>query len=131
MDRRATTPPPPRRASRPTAAAAAIGARPSRLPACPSVCSTSLEPAEQAVRPDNDNCEIEAEHDQRLVGRIEQQAAERLDEPDQYSGDEAAENAAESAERHRDERQQGEIHADLRKDVIEGREQAAGHSDAA
>jgi len=71
------------------------------------------------------------EHDQSLVGRVKQETTERLDKPDQYAGDEAAENAAESAERHSNECQQRKIHAHLGKNIIERRQHAAGDPDAA
>src|SRR5262249_60509114 len=85
----------------------------------------------EAVRPENDDCKIECEHDQRLVRRIEQEPTERLDKSDQYASEKAAGDAAEPAERHGNECQQSKVRAHLGKNVIESREHRAGYPDAA
>src|SRR6266516_1986860 len=119
------------RAQTPTAAAVAKAVRPAPFSACPRDCPTSLETTEQAVRPENDDCKIECEHDQSLIRRIEQEPTERLDKSDQYASEKAAGDAAEPAERDGNECQQSKIRADLGKNVIEGREHGAGDPDAA
>src|SRR6516165_1971367 len=114
-----------------TAVAAATGVRPAPFSAYPPGYPASLKPAKQAVWPEDDDREIECEHDERLVGRIEQKTAEGFDDPDQCASEEAAENVAEAAERDSDVGQERKVRAHLGKNVIEGREHGAGDPDAA
>src|SRR5271166_1757280 len=135
MDRRSRTRLPPRRAQTSTAVAAAKEVRPPPFSTCPCDClpwlQRGLEAAEETLRPDNDDREVESEHDESLVGRVEQETADGLDKADQYAGEKAAENAAEPAQCHHDVCQESKARADVGKNVIESREHGAGDSDAA
>ena len=93
------------------AVAVAKAVRPAPFPAYPSECLTLLEPAEQALWPENDDRKVQSKHDQSLVRGVEQEPTERLDNSDRYAGEKAAEDAAEPAERHGNECQQSKIRA--------------------
>src|SRR6266705_6756395 len=81
-----------------------------------SAIRATLEPPEQALRPEESDQEIRGEHEGVLEGRRQVDDRDALDHPDEERGEQRAQDAAEPAERDDGIGQHGELQADLRID---------------
>src|SRR2546429_4595389 len=94
-----------------------------------SASRPTLEPSEEALRPEQSDQQIRREHEGVLERRRQVDDGDALDHADDEGGQQRAENAAEPAEGDDGVREHGELQPDLRIDGEEVDEDGAGDGD--
>src|SRR5947209_1812506 len=94
-----------------------------------SASRPTLEPSEEAVRPEQSDQQIRREHEGVLERRRQVDDGHALDHADDEGGEQRAEDAAEPAEGDDGVREHGELQPDLRIDGEEVDEAGAGDGD--